>query len=191
MTLEEFREADGRSGYLYELAGGVLEVVEVPGEDHAQVIDSLHEAFSLYRRQHPGRILRIGHGSDVRFVIPDLRSDRHPDLAVIFRDAPLDERGRRRPALAVEVVSPGAEARRRDYEEKRAEYLAFGLLEYWLVDPELRQVSVLARCQGPGGPALDERTFRGDDPIVSPLLPGLGARVSDLWIGLDPGGGAG
>ena len=41
MTLDEFHDAQEQPGYLYELAQGVLEVVEVPGDDHAQVVDNL------------------------------------------------------------------------------------------------------------------------------------------------------
>ena len=173
MTLEEFREAEEEPGYLYELARGVLEVSEIPGDSHGQIVDNIHEAFSRYRREHPGLILRIGHGSDVRYIIPELVSERHPDVAIVFRGAPLDDRGRRRAALAVEVVSPGARARRRGYEEKREEYLVVGIREYWIVDPKLGQVTVLARVEAADGPAWAERVFDGEAPIGSEFLPGL------------------
>jgi Uma2 family endonuclease len=117
MSLEEFREADADPGYLYELARGVLDVVEIPGDEHGQIVDNLHEAISFYRSGHPGLIRRIAHGSDLRLIIFELDSDQHPDLAVVFLGAPLDERGRQSPALVCEVVSPGARARLRDYEE--------------------------------------------------------------------------
>ena len=38
MTLDEFREAEVEEGYRYELARGVLEVREVPDDDHGQVV---------------------------------------------------------------------------------------------------------------------------------------------------------
>src|SRR5689334_25205178 len=87
MTPDEFREAEEQPGYLYELARGGLEVSEVPRDDHGQVVDNLHEAISLYRREHPGRIRRIAHGSDVRLIITELKSGRHPDLAIVFYGA--------------------------------------------------------------------------------------------------------
>ena len=43
-------------------------------------------------------------------------------------------------AVAFEVVSRGGEDR--DYRVKRDEYLAFGLREYWIVDPSARRVTV-------------------------------------------------
>ena len=36
-------------------------------------------------------------------------------------------------------VSEGTEARHRDYVTKREEYRVFGILEYWIIDPELRR----------------------------------------------------
>jgi Uma2 family endonuclease len=186
MTLEEFWEAEEQPGCLYELARGVLEVSEIPGESHYQVVDNLHEMFSTHRRQHPNLILRIGRGSDVQYVIPELNTARHPDLAVVFRDLPhRDFRGRRMSVLGVEVVSPGSRARDRDYVDKREDYLAVGLLEYWIVDPELRQVTVLARREVEGVAAWDERSFRGEEVIVSTLLPGFEGTVAGLWADLD------
>src|SRR3954468_9426792 len=94
MTLEEFREAEEEPGYRYELARGVLEVTEVPNDPHGQIVDNLREALSRYRRDHPGLIRRIGHAGEVRLIIPGLGSDRNPDMGIVFRDAPLDRRGR-------------------------------------------------------------------------------------------------
>ena len=45
----------------------------------------------------------------------------------------------------MEVVSEGAEAHERDYVAKRREYLAFGLREYWIIDPIDRRITVLVR----------------------------------------------
>jgi Uma2 family endonuclease len=186
MTLEEFREAEEQPGYLYELARGVLEVSEVPSDAHGQIVDNLHEAVSLYRRGHPGRIRRIAHGSDVRLIIPELVSDRHPDLAVIFRGAPLSPRGRQIPEWVCEVVSPRAEARRRDYEQKSEEYLALRIGEYWIGDLREKKVTVRIRREGPGGPTWSERVFTGDDVIVSERLPGFQGTVADLWADIEP-----
>ena len=41
------------------------------------------------------------------------------------------------PTIAIEYVSQGKRDWLRDYEEKRREYLALGVAEYWVVDPEL------------------------------------------------------
>ena len=76
-------------------------------------------------------------GAEFQLLLPVMASGRYPDLGVVLRGAPSDWRGRTLPALAAEVVSPSSV--QRDYETKREEYLAYGLLEYWIVDPQKRQ----------------------------------------------------
>ncbi len=49
------------------------------------------------------------------------------------------------PRLGVEVVSPGAIARTRDYERKRAQYEAIGIPAYWIIDPE-QQAAFFLSC---------------------------------------------
>jgi Uma2 family endonuclease len=188
MSLAEFDEAEETPGYRYELARGVVEVVEVPGDDHGQVVDNAHELLSRYRREHPDLIRRIGHGSDIRYLIPELESDRNPDLAVVFRDAPRDARRRLRAGLAVEIVSAGKRARDRDYVAKREEYLAVGVREYWIIDPSLRQVTVLVRREAPAGPSWEERVFRGDEVIQGEALPGFAGIVAELWADVEAAG---
>jgi Uma2 family endonuclease len=179
MTLEEFREAEELDGFRYELARGVLEVSEVPNDPHGVVVSNLYDAIGDYRRAHPGVILRYGGGNEFRFWLPHMVSGRNPDLGVVLRGAPKDWRGRRLPALAAEVVSQGSI--KRDYEVKREEYLAYGLLEYWIVDPLKRIVTVLTRH----GDAWSEAVFRDEQVIVSLILPGFATTVAELWVDSD------
>jgi Uma2 family endonuclease len=181
MTLEEFREADEEPGHRYELARGVIEVTEVPNDPHGVIVSNLYDAISQYRRDHPGLIYRYGGGSEFRIWLPGMESGRNPDLGVVLIGTPKDERGRRPPSLVAEVVSP--RSGERDYSAKKAEYLAFGIQEYWIVDPSARRVLVLSRL----GDSWAERIYQGDDPIASRLLPGFAGRVADLWAFLDPG----
>ena len=85
------------------------------------------------------------------------------------RNTPRDWRGRRPPSLAFEVVSEGSEAHERDYVTKRAEYLAYGLCEYWIVDPQTKCVTVLIR----DGDAWVEQVYRDDQQARAWSLPGL------------------
>ena len=145
MPLEDFIDAEAVGAYRYELARGVVEVTEVPNDPHAQIVHNTHEALSEYGRHHPGLVRRLVHASDVQLIIPEWESERHPDLSVISRDAEPNARNRRMPRLVIEVVSPGREARDRDYVAKSEEYLTFGIEEYWIADPKLSQMTVRNR----------------------------------------------
>jgi len=68
--------------------------------------------------------------------------------------------------LVMEVVSPGQTNRDRDYEDKRAQYQARGISEYWLLDPEQQIVMVLSLVDG----VYQEAIFQGSDRIISPLF---------------------
>jgi Uma2 family endonuclease len=179
MTLDEFLDAEVEEGYRYELARGVLEVNQVPNDPHFQVVSNLYRAVGRYWLEHPDRILRFGGGNELQLVLPRLISGRNPDLGVVLRGAIRDWRGRRRAAMAAEVVSRGSVER--DYVTKREEYLAYGLDEYWIVDPLERKVTVLTRR----GDTWSEAVFRDDQVIVSSVLPGFTTTVAELWANLD------
>jgi Uma2 family endonuclease len=80
----------------------------------------------------------------------------------------------------VEFVSRRKRDRRRDYEEKREEYLAVGVVEYWVID-RFRRRMVVYRSDG------SERIVGPDESYETVLLPGfevpLGRllRLADRW----------
>ena len=86
--------------------------------------------------------------------------------------------------MAFEVVSKGAKSRERDYVTKQAEYLAYGLLEYWIVDPWEKMVTVLVR----DGDSWRELVYRDDQLAEGLVLPGFALRVSDLWNAIEEEG---
>jgi Uma2 family endonuclease len=182
MTIDEFREAEEDEGYRYELARGVLEVIDIPKSPHRRVVSHLFELAALYSRDHPRVIDYFGGGTEVRIWKPGMDLARHPDFGVVFLGAPLDEVNDPRPGLVAEVVS--ASSKTRDYVDKRRDYLDYGVAEYWIVDPLQRQVTIL-HLQGEGTDASwDEHVFRDDETLQSRALPGLSTTVADLWKGL-------
>jgi Uma2 family endonuclease len=181
MSLAEFMEADAQEGFRYELARGVLEVTYVPGEPHGLIVWTLLRMIFAFDTRHPGMILRAGGASEFRLWLPAMISSRNPDIAVVLRNTPKDARGLRPPVLVIEVVSQGSESHQRDFVTKREEYLAFGIREYWIVDPEARTVTILVR----DGDAWVEHLFREEQEARSSILPGLAIKVSALWVEAD------
>jgi Uma2 family endonuclease len=146
---------------------------------HRRIVSNLYGVVRDYQREHRDLIDFYGGGNEIRIWCPGMLSVRHPDLGIVFMNAGRDEKGNPRPDLVAEVVS--ASSRVRDYQTKREEYLAYGIREYWIVDPFQRRVTVLIR-QGEGAEASWlEHTFEEDQVIASVVLPGLQATVADLW----------
>jgi Uma2 family endonuclease len=179
MTIEEFLEAEEEPGYRYELARGVLEVTRVPNDPHGLVVFNLSRIVVVYDQAHPGVIHRAGGGGEFQLILHEMGSGRNPDFSVVLQGAPKDYRGRRIPVLAAEVVSEHSVDR--DYRAKREEYLAYGLLEYWIIDLKLRKMTLLVRH----GDTWVERPCLEAQPIPSLVLPDLTATTADLWTDLD------
>ncbi len=114
---------------------------------------------------------------------------RFPDLTVLDEvHLPLVEarltitRKMPPPRLVIEVVSPGAESTpnyTRDYLDKRDQYAAIAIPEYWIVDPEREWVMVGTLVSG----AYEFVTFRGNDAIVSPTFPELNLTAAQVLVG--------
>ena len=177
MTLNQFIEADAQGGHLYELARGVVVVTEVPKPKHGRVVRLLGWMFVNYDKRHPGVITYSGGGGECRLRLPGMQSDRHPDQAVYLTPEPSEDRIWTRwcPALVVEVVSRGG--KKRDYVEKREEYLRFGVLEYWILDLAQRKMLVLSRA----GDTWEESHVAPGGLHRTPLLPGLEVSPDELF----------
>jgi Uma2 family endonuclease len=72
------------------------------------------------------------------------------------------------PDLVVEVLSPGT--RRRDRTLKSKRYARFGDREMWIADPDRKTIEVFVNS---GEIFRRDATYREEDVLRSPLLPGL------------------
>ncbi len=111
----------------------------------------------------------IGGGAECKILLTDLDSERHPDVAVYKTEPPdsPDIWSIWIPEIVVEVVSAGSE--KRDYEEKPLEYLAFGVMEYWIIDQAKQQITINLRSAGSWKPQI----LTSGDRYQSRLLPGF------------------
>lgn len=170
MTLDEFDTAGAREGKLYELSRGVIVVSDVPNPPHFKREEKVRLAFDRYRADRPGVIEHVLPGSACKLMIDPTQSERHPDLAVYKTPPPADDATVWSiwvPEIVVEVVSDGSEDR--DYVEKAEDYLLFGVLEYWIVDPLRGSVTVHRRVGGRWQP----RVLSAEEKYTTPLLPGF------------------
>ena len=170
MTLNDFENAEGREGYLYELSRGVVTVIEVPHPRHGAQVDAIRQQLSIYRAAHPECIHPLLGGSDCKIPVDAVQSERHPDLALYLEREPDDGPqlwARWVPAIVIEVVS--ASSAHRDYNEKPQEYLQFGVKEYWIIDADKQQMTLLVRSRG----VWKKRIVDATEKPTTPLLPGF------------------
>ena len=73
------------------------------------------------------------------------------------------------PTIVVEFVSEGRRSWMRDYIEKRDEYLALGVVEYWVIDRFARELTVFSKTDEQD----KETVVKQDDIYQTPLLPGF------------------
>ncbi|MEN9220953.1 MAG: Uma2 family endonuclease [Thermostichus sp. BF3_bins_97] len=154
---------------------------EMPTED--RINTRIAFALSLRLAQIlPPEQISVGH---VEVEIPSAKAQfRNPDVMVLdpaHVELLGDGRGIIRlhmppPLLVVEVVSPGAENEKRDYHDKRKDYAARRIPEYWIVDPQKQSVLVLHWVNG----EYEEEARTGSEPMVSSVLPQLNLSAEDL-----------
>src|SRR5690242_19824580 len=136
--LAKFPDDDGNR---YELIEGELYVSSAPGLPHQFVLQNLQVALVMFLRKNPiGRVVP-GAGvlfSNVDAVIPDLLFVSNERWSQIVAK----DRFNAAPEIAIEILSPGSENRRRDLIAKRRLCEKYGVQEYWVVDPDHATVMV-------------------------------------------------
>jgi len=166
---------DGRR---HEIIGGEHYVTPSPDVRHQRVVAEVAFALtSVVKSGGQGVVLTAP--CDVFLSETDTVQ---PDVLYISRERSAimtETKIQGAPDLVVEVLSPST--RRRDEILKRDLYERFGVVEYWIVDPELETVKVWRRLSGAGfdEPLLCEgaRMHR----LTTPLLPELALDVATLF----------
>ncbi|XZE53674.1 Uma2 family endonuclease [Planctomycetaceae bacterium SH139] len=132
---------------MIELIDGNLDVLPMPTWLHQLIVKFLVRAVEVASAG-------VGEVLDAPLPIRLFEKNiREPDVMYFAPGSePKDPRGYPTHVdLAMEVVSEGAEAAKRDYEDKRRDYARAGIPEYWIVDPEQQRITVLV---------LDKTTYR-------------------------------
>jgi Uma2 family endonuclease len=180
MTIEEYLSYDDGTDTRYELVNG--ELVKMPTESplNCQIARLLMFEFA---KHFP--IALICH-KDIEIVVSGRRAKvRLPDLVLLSEDgheALTNQRSNTiiqempSPVLVVEVVSPGRENRDRDYRYKRTEYAARGINEYWIIDPEMRQITICLWVDG----QYEDKIYTGDMQISSTVVSDFALTVEQV-----------
>jgi Uma2 family endonuclease len=101
-----------------------------------------------------------------------------PDLCVVCDPAKLDEQGcAGAPDLVVEILSPGNSAR--EMKDKYEVYEESGVREYWIVNPNEREVLVYILQESGRFIVLDP--VRAEDALQSHIFPGLKVEVGMVF----------
>jgi Uma2 family endonuclease len=80
------------------------------------------------------------------------------------------------PDLVMEVVSP--DRRKRDYKDKKDQYEAYGVQEYWIVDPDREHIEVWWLNEDSFFELLGR--FTGKQHAESRVLPGFKVRADEI-----------
>jgi Uma2 family endonuclease len=177
MRLEDFDRAEGKEGHLYELSRGVIIVSDVPRPSHARVVSKVRRLAERYQDEHPRKIYDIYGSGECKILLWNSQSERHPDLSIYTTPPPCDDASVWSiwvPAVVMEVISP--DSLFRDLQEKVEDYLAFGVQEYWIVDPAKETLTVLIRRAG----RWKEKVFQAGEAYECQKFKGLRLALSEL-----------
>jgi Uma2 family endonuclease len=184
MTPREFDRADFEEGWRYELIHGVLIATPIPLLNERDPNEQLGFWLRLYRQSHPQGVALDAtiHEHTVRTPEQRRRADR-----VIWAGLGRLPRLTEKPTIIAEFVSAGKRDRVRDYEEKRDEYLALGVKEYWVIDRFQRTLTVFVRR----GRTFRTRVVQEKEVYTTDLLPGFELPLAQLFAFADrwPEGG--
>jgi Uma2 family endonuclease len=148
-------------GNRYEVLDGALLVTPAPRGEHQRVSTLLSAQLVWYCQEHRlGNVYAYG-------AIPHGKSELQPDVMVVLGRFPGSSGwiDLPKPSLAVEVLSDST--RGRDLVLKREAYLRWGIAEYWIVNPEKREVTVVRPT---GDETRTDTLVWQANPSVPPLV---------------------
>jgi Uma2 family endonuclease len=157
-------------GQRHELIDGEHYVTPSPSTAHQRIVGRMYLALGNYLEAHP-----IGELFLAPFDVVFSRFDVvEPDLLYITAERRhhilTTQHVRGTPDLVIEVGSPGT--RRRDETIKRRLYERAGVVEYWVVDPDLEVFRIYRRAGAAFAPP-QELSHAAGDVLRSPLFPGF------------------
>lgn len=158
-----------------ELVDGVIVEEELPDYLHELVVAWLVATLRSWAVPRGG----VVGGSEAKFLLGP-RLGRKPDVSVFVPPNLPPRRGPVTipPLLMIEVLSRAPSDVRRDRIQKTAEYEAFGVAHFWIVDPEAKTIEGYVL----GDKGRYERAFSGSSGNVEAVgFEGLVLDLDGLW----------
>jgi Uma2 family endonuclease len=127
---------------LIEYSNGCVEVLPMPTIEHQLIVKFLFKALDAF--VEPRKLGMVLFAPLPVWLLP--KEYREPDLIFNFAEhhAKRTKEYYEHADLVMEVVSDDKRSRQRDYEEKRGDFAKAGILEYWIIDPAEKRVTVLS-----------------------------------------------
>ena len=162
-------------GLLVEYTDGFVRVLPMPTPLHQWIVRFIFEALHRYVSEN-----KLG---EVLFAPLPVELTptkyREPDVVFLRPERLVSMKLQPKGAdLVVEVVSEGKDSRERDYINKRVEYAAAGIAEYWIVDPEQQTITVLTLD---GDSYREHGLFGRTDVVTSVLLEEFSVAADDVF----------
>lgn len=160
-----------------ELSNGFLEVLPMPNWVHQLIVDFFMDAIKSVIRANCLKGIVLFAPLPVRLFPGTIRE---PDVLYVEEEniPSLEEGYPRKVDLVVEVVSEGSEARKRDFQDKPVDYAKAGVSEYWIVDPEKKEISLLNLA---GETFETTGVYRPGDVVESRYMEGLSIDVATVF----------
>ncbi|MBM79633.1 MAG: hypothetical protein CMJ78_03440 [Planctomycetaceae bacterium] len=178
LTPEEFDSADFEAGWRYDLIRGVLIVSPSPSKKERGPNELLARLLGNFQEDHVNGSTLDDTLSEETITTNENR--RRVDRAIwtglgrVLVDGDI-------PSIIVELVSPGKRNLKRDYEEKRDEFLEIGVQEYWVIDRFARTMTVFR----PGKRRALKKVYDEDAVYKTSLLLGFELPLADLFARAD------
>jgi Uma2 family endonuclease len=164
-----------------ELVNGRLEILPMPTWLHQLILDFLLTEVKEHLKSTNDQGIVLFAPLPTKLFAGTIRE---PDILYVAKEN-LPGRGVKYPSnidLAMEIVSEGTDARKRDYEDKRIDYAKAAVSEYWIVDPEQRVITVLG-LHGESYENLGE--FRAGQQAQGRYWPGFSISVDKVLALVD------
>jgi len=177
-----WRDYYGHPAFTYEWNNGILEEKPMADVRNAAIYRWLLVLLHAYLEVYPvARLVNLEIG--FRLALPHKTTIRKPDLFAVRHDNPvplhdLDRNYSGVVDLAIESLSDSTQQEiERDTVQKKDEYAAVGVQEYYILDATGEQMAFYYLTQGGNYAPI---TPVNGDVIRSTVLPGFQFRISDL-----------